>query len=193
MKKKKILCAAGVLCAAIWGVAVLGGCSSSEKVAPTEPARAYAMTAGSVALRSETLADAGISIRNVSGGRKTEASRISYVGNVGLRKAVEWSLSRSGIYEENGKYVLDVTLVEDGARREGEAFSVEETVLYILSERESGKRVFVETIVGGAQASAADAPLGARLRVAKERAMKMNIENFLAALDRAFLKAERAK
>lgn len=152
------------------------------------------MVAGNVALRSATLADVGICVRNVSGGKKTDPRRYSNIGNVGLRKAVEYSLSRCGILSEEGGYVLDVTLVQEEARREGDTvFSVEETVFYSLRERRSGDRVFEETVHSGGQTSAADAPLGARLRVAKERAMKMNIENFLIALDRAFLKKERGK
>lgn len=83
--------------------------------------------------------------------------------------------------------VNNATLVEEDVRpgRDG-TVSVTETAFYQLRDNRSGRDVFQGVFSGGATVSAMDAAPGAMLRVAKERAMKMNIENFLLALDRAF-------
>lgn len=194
MRRKNIFRAARcALCLSILGLIAVSetGCVPAPAAGHAEPCRSYAMTAGRVALRSETLAGSGICVGSVSGGKKTDPRRVSNIGNVGLREALEYSLSRNGLWAEDGEYVLDVAIVREDVRQEGALSIVEARVFYSLRGRFRGNRVFEKTIISGGQAASSDALGGARLRVAKERAMKMNIENFFVALDRAFLKKER--
>ena len=145
------------------------------------------MVAGAIGVNNATLANAGVRMGSVVGGKKTDPRQNSNIGNVGLRGALEQSLARFGMLSPTGTYELNATLVEEDVRpgRDG-TVSVTETAFYQLRDARSGHAVFQGVFSGGATVSAMDAAPGAMLRVAKERAMKMNIENFLLALDRAF-------
>ena len=172
--------------AAAIALAAVSGCSSNRRV-PAEPCRSYSMVAGAIGVNNATLANAGVRMGSVVGGKKTDPRQNSNIGNVGLRGALEQSLARFGMLSPTGTYELNATLVEEDVRlgRDG-TVSVTETAFYQLRDDRSGRDVFQGVFSGGATVSAMDALPGAMLRVAKERAMKMNIENFLLALDRAF-------
>lgn len=182
MKITRLTC----FCAAAIALAAASGCASNRRV-PAEPCRSYSMIAGAIGVNNATLANAGVRMGSVVGGKKTDPRQNSNIGNVGLRGALEQSLARFGMLSPTGTYELNATLVEEDVRpgRDG-TVSVTETAFYQLRDAQSGRAVFQGVFSGGATVSAMDAAPGAMLRVAKERAMKMNIENFLLALDRAF-------
>lgn len=151
------------------------------------------MTAGPTAVRSQKLLNSEIALGEVGGGQRTNPRIASNVGNAGFRKALRFSLERSGLYSENGEFVLDAMILDEKVSKSlnGKKLSVKEKVRYILRERSSGETIYSANVAGNGSATSR-IHVKDRLRAAKERAMKRNIENFLAALDRKFLKSEKS-
>lgn len=171
-------------CAAL----LLAACSRTS--VRYEPCHAEGMTASAVAVRSQKLLDSEIELGEVGGGQRTNPRIASNVGNAGFRKALRFSLTRSGLYSENADLVLDAMILDEKiTSRTGKNISVEEKVRYVLRERSSGKTIYSANVLGNGTATS-KIRVKDRLRAAKERAMRRNIQNFLTALDRAFLKSE---
>lgn len=183
--KNRILCAlflAGTLAAAV----------SCVPASSSEPCRAYGMTAGTRIVGSSRLAERGVFVRGVRGGKKTNPRGEPHIGDVGFRDALEASLMRAGIYSPHGEYLLQATLNFETFSEFAGNFTARTEVVYVLRDMRNGKVVFERTIRGQGTVSASEArSASARLRVAKERAMKMNLEKFIADLDREFRRGER--
>ena len=144
-------------CAAAIALAAASGCASNRRV-PAEPCRSYSMVAGAIGVNNATLANAGVRMGSVVGGKKTDPRQNSNIGNVGLRGALEQSLARFGMLSPTGTYELNATLVEEDVRpgRDG-TVSVTETAFYQLRDARSGRAVFQGVFSGGATVSAMDA------------------------------------
>lgn len=78
-----------------------------------EPCHAEGMTASAVAVRSQKLLDSEIALGEVGGGQRTNPRIASNVGNAGFRKALRFSLARSGLYSENADLVLDAMILDE--------------------------------------------------------------------------------
>ena len=159
------------------------------------------MTADFTAIRSEKLMKSKVAVGDVGGGRKTHPKITSNVGNIGFRDALEYSLCRAGIYSLSGDLLLEAIIIDENIRKEKVAsrasVSVKEKVRYTIRERLSRKILFDTTIVSSGKvtilSNAKRKNEAEQIRRSKERAMKSNIEEFLAAFDRAFLAQEAAK
>lgn len=111
-----------------------------------------------------------------------------------LKKALATTLMSGKVYSANvGRYLLSVELVEES---EPDTYAFDNTNLpfsatlsarYLLRTRERGILVFKKELHSSGTATKTDAYWGEnRLRIAKERAAKANLENFFNALNQEF-------
>lgn len=182
-----------ILSLLLGATALLFSACARTQFAGYEPCHAEGMVAGSINVRSQKLLSSEISLGEIGGGQRTNPRIASNVGNAGFSKALRISLAQSGLYDDGGALMLDAMLVDEKVTQgfKNASFSVEEQVRYTLRERESGKTLFRVKVTSYGRASS-KIHIKDRLRAAKERAIKMNIENFLVALDRKFL-SDKAK
>lgn len=173
------------------------------------------MAAESRSIKSKTLLQNSIRVGTVAGGRKTDSRRMSNIGNVGLRKAIENSLLRSGIYSPSGNLRLDVQLCDEVTSVdyfEFEAYATDSygkwetrtvkrrcpvkttiNARYIVRDIRSGEEIFNEVIKSINEVPReynSSLPQGVAFRLIKEQAMKENIELFLSALDKTLAERE---
>ncbi len=144
------------------------------------------MVAKSISFQNRKLLNSSIRLGEVGGGRRTSPDVTSNVGNAGFSKALRISLAKSGLYDEDGDFELDAMLIDEKVTQRNGNYTVDEKIRYTLRERKTGKKVFSVAITGYGNGSS-KIHINDRLRAAKERAVKMNIEHFLVALDRKFL------
>lgn len=152
-----------------------------------EPCYTQEMTVHNVSFSNEELLSEKVCLDNVSGGKETNP-RMSNVGNAEFAGALKNSLIASGIYSaENGNYLLSASILEEDAPLVGMTLRVTEHIRYELREIRYGDIVYEKTIRSSGSATFGEEfAFAHRLRIAKERAIKANIERFLKDLDRNF-------
>lgn len=160
---------------------LFSGCIFAEPCNPQE------MTVRNYTFSNKELVSEEFQLDNVTGGQTTNPFLTSNVGNEEFKKALENSLIAGGIYfSTDGKYSLSASIVNEDAPLIGMTFRVTERVRYSLRDQQ-GQIVYEKEINSSGSASVGDKFVGThRLRVAKERAVKANIESFLKDLDRNF-------
>lgn len=145
------------------------------------------MTVLDYRLSNQALISEELQMGEVSGGRTTNPLLESNVGNEEFKEALKNSLISGGVYfSEDGKYVLSAIIENEDAPMFGMTFRVTERVRYQLREQQ-GRIIHEKEINSSGRASPGDEFVGThRLRVAKERAIKANIEKFLKDLNLNF-------
>src|SRR5690606_22204088 len=120
----------------------------------------------------------------VTGGEKTNPAWTSEIDNEAFAGAVKESLLKQGLLSGNGRYQLEVIMLEVDQPLFGLDFTVTTHVKYILTDRENdGDVVLNETVVAPYTATIGDAFAAIkRLRLANEGSGKANIAGLLKAL-----------
>ena len=156
-------------------VAYLSGCASgamTENMTYSGPAKSY-----------ESVLGKNLDVTEVSGGEETNPAWTSEISNDAFGDAVRQSLANQGLFAENGRYQLEVIMVEVDQPMFGLNFEVTTHVRYILTDRESGNVVLNETVVAPYTATVGDAFVAIkRLRLANEGSGRKNIEGLLDLL-----------
>lgn len=167
----------------------LSGCVS--------PCDASRMAVKNIKISNTRLAEGKIQLDEISGERITDPSERANIADANLKKALASSLIAGRIYSgEAGRYLLSVSTadVKSEAGQSDKSVSVEVRLRYEVRTRQKGVLVYKKEIVGHGKAGESDGfLLSQRLRSAKERAVKSNIENFLKALNREFGVSKKAR
>jgi hypothetical protein len=129
---------------------------------------------------------ANIALRDVTGGKETNALWVSNVGSRDFERALEESLRAVGMlaaHKQAGRYQLIANLDKLDQPLLGFDMTVTATVTYLLVERASGKTVWQKTLPTPYTAKMSDAFAGyERLRLANEGAVRQNITQLVQEL-----------
>jgi hypothetical protein len=123
-----------------------------------------------------------IAVRSVSGGQVMNLATVPGVPNEALKAALESTLAANGYLSRSGtpKFYLDAIILNLDRPLRGLTLNVTADVAYGLY---GGGKVDAYQMVTTGRATFSDSPIGAdRVRIANERAMHQNIEQFLRAL-----------
>lgn len=144
------------------------------------PCEAGKMTAGVGTLQNPHLVKEKISVEDVSGGSETDPLGMSMVGTDEFREALVQSLKQSDTYSKTqGRFALSAQIVRDDT---DETFTVvTEDVHYELSDKVSQKILFNESVSASVSYGISDV-FFSRLRIAKGKAIKANIEKLFSLL-----------
>lgn len=156
----------------------IGGCAAPARV---EQMSISASDVSNIATPPELRSN--VAIHDVTGGKETNPMWMSNVGSAEFEQALEASLRAGGMLAPSraaGKYMLTAHLEKLDQPAFGVNFTVTATVQYTLSERATGKDVFIRKVTTPYTASFGDAVLGVeRLKLANEGAIRANIAKFL--------------
>jgi hypothetical protein len=125
-------------------------------------------------------------VRNVIGGQETNPLWTSQVDSKAFKAALESSLQAYGYKAANptAMYVVDVDLVDLKQPIMGFSFDVKSTAAYKIS---SGSVKESITVTATGTATASDAFIGTeRLKLANEKSIKENIQEFIKRLTAQF-------
>lgn len=126
-----------------------------------------------------------VEVASVAGGESTNAAWTSEISNESFSGAVKISLSEQGLLSENGKYQLQITMVEIDQPSFGFDMTVTTHVRYVLTDTTINSVIYDEIIVAPHTATVSDAFAGVkRLRLANEGSGKKNIEGLLEKLSK---------
>lgn len=178
---KKLFCSLSLACL----VLAFGGCVLPKPCAPAQ------MAVKNIKFSNAKLHAGKIQLDEVAG---MQAQFGSNVEDTMLKKALAASLIAGKVYSADaGGYLLSVVILEECAPDtyafdcQEAPFSVTERIRYTLRTRERGTLVFERVVSSSGNASKDEEYWGEnRLRVAKERAIKENLEKFFRTLNREF-------
>jgi hypothetical protein len=123
-----------------------------------------------------------MSVRSVSGGQVMNALTVMGVANEPLKAALESSLAANGYLAQSGtpKFYIDAEILNLDQPLIGLDMDVTADVTYKVSGAGAPATYPIKST---ARATFSDSPIGAdRVRIANERAMQLNIRQFLQAL-----------
>ena len=124
-----------------------------------------------------------LGVTRVSGGNETNPAWTSEISSEAFLGAVKESLAEQGLLSEDGKYQLEVKMININQPLFGIDMTVTTHVQYSLTDTKSNSIIMDELIVAPHTATMGDAFVGVkRLRLANEGAGKKNIELFLKKL-----------
>jgi len=124
-----------------------------------------------------------LAVGEVSGGKKTNPAWTSEIDNESFSDAVISSLQSQGLYSDDGKYRLQVKMLQVEQPLFGLNLEVTTHVRYILINKTNEKIVFDDTVVSPHTAGFDDAFAAIkRLRLANEGSAMKNIEGLLEKL-----------
>jgi hypothetical protein len=124
-----------------------------------------------------------VGVASVTGGEDTNPLWTSEISNDSFSGAVKSSLESQGLYSDDGKYQLQINLLQVEQPLIGFDMTVTTHVKYLLTDRDSGKVLLDETLVTPYTATVSDAFVGfVRLQLANEGSGKKNIEGLLNRL-----------
>jgi hypothetical protein len=124
-----------------------------------------------------------IEVAAVSGGESTNPLWTSEISSEEFSSAVKQSLSEQGLLSENGKYQLQVKMIEVDQPSFGFDMTVTTHVQYVLTDTTNHSVILDEVIVAPYTATTGDAFAGyKRLQLANEGSGKKNIEGLLEKL-----------
>ncbi|MFL6817952.1 MAG: hypothetical protein ACJ8EF_08410 [Bradyrhizobium sp.] len=150
----------------------LGGCASPQAMTVA------AGTAGSSLAKYRN----AVAVRSVSGGQVMNMARVPGVPNEPLKAALESTLAGQGYLAKSGtpKFYLDVKILDLDRPMRGMTLHATADVAYEVANRGGVERYHIVTT---GSATFSDSPIAIdRIRIANERAMHENIEQFLRAL-----------
>jgi len=122
-----------------------------------------------------------VTVASISGGEDTNPMWVSKVGNPEFTSALNNSLRKFGLLNEEGKgrYTLDASLLSLAQPIMGFDMTVTATVRYLLKDTDGGV-VWDQHVVKPYTATMGDAFIGVeRLKMANEGAIRINIETAL--------------
>lgn len=126
-----------------------------------------------------------IGIARVTGGTRTHPAWISEIGNDEFADAVKRTFSGLGLFDEDGRHELEITLREVAHTALGIEMEVITTIQYVLRDSTRNAVVMDETVVATHTATMSDSLYGAmRLQLAKEGSARANIKQFVERLAR---------
>lgn len=124
-----------------------------------------------------------VGIESATGGEKTNPLWTSEISTEAFSEAVKQSLQSEGLFSENGRYQLEITMLKTQQPMFGLNFTVTTTVNYILTDRASGSVLLDEIVSAPYTATVGDAFIAVqRLRLANEGSGKENIKGLLDKL-----------
>ena len=124
-----------------------------------------------------------VTVTDVSGGKETNPMWTSQISDEEFSGAVRDSLIAQNLYTEDGRFRLQVILLELVQPVFGFSFTVTTQVRYLLEDSMRENIVLDETIVGEHTATVSDAFAGIkRLRLANEGSVRNNIAGFFEKL-----------
>lgn len=124
-----------------------------------------------------------LGVTAVTGGEETNPAWTSEISDDAFSGAVKQSLESQGLLSENGRYQLDVTMLEVDQPMFGLDFEVITHVKYVLMDSETENVVLDETVIAPHTATVSDAFMAIeRLRIANEGSGRKNIEGLLNKL-----------
>ena len=124
-----------------------------------------------------------VDVASVLGGETTNPAWTSEISNEDFSAAVEQSLSAQGLFGENGRYQLQITLLEVDQPLFGMDFEVVSHIKYVLTDSNTKEMLFDETIIAPYTATIGDAFVAIkRLRLANEGSGRKNIEGLMNKL-----------
>lgn len=132
-----------------------------------------------------------LSVRDVGGGTETNPMWKSNIGTLEFEQALEESLQSIGLFAQKGlgEYFLTAQIQDVHQPLMGFDLTVTATVLYIVTERKSGKDIFNKTISVPYTANFSSSFYAVeRLRIANEGAVKVNIKQLVDELLKLELK-----
>jgi hypothetical protein len=158
-----------------------GGCASSARMTQmTVTTPDAARHAAATPLRDN------VTVKDVSGGDKTNPLWKSEIGNDEFRGALESSLKSAGLLEGRkggGKYALSAKLTGVDQPLFGFNTTVTTHVAYVLTDTATGKALLDESVSAEFTAKVSDAFLGVkRLQIANEGAARANIAQSIEKL-----------
>lgn len=131
-----------------------------------------------------------VAVGNVSGGQETNPMWMSKVGNVEFSQALTQTLMAHSMLgrQEGSRYVLDIVLKDLDQPVFGLTFDVTSKVGYRLNDKKAGSVVLDTEVSATGSASVSDAFAGVeRLRIANERSIKNNLQDFMTRLNQSKL------
>lgn len=132
-----------------------------------------------------------VTVASLSGGKKTNPMWTSQVSDEDFSGAVKESLIAQNLHSDEGRFQLQVILLELIQPVFGFSFTVTTQVRYLLEDSSTESVVLDETIVGEFTATVSDAFAGIkRLRLANEGSVRKNIEGFFEKLAELRIEAE---
>ena len=132
-----------------------------------------------------------VEIASVSGGEETNPAWTSEISDEEFSGAIKQSLLWQGLLADDGRYELEVKLLEVDQPLFGFDLTVTTHVQYILTDTKDGAVIFDETIVAPHTATMDDSFAAVkRLRLANEGSGKKNIRSFLWKLSKLRIKPD---
>ena len=123
---------------------------------------------------------ANIDIDKVSGGQETNPAWTSEISDDAFLAALKESLMAQGLYNPDGKLMLEAQLLNVDQPAFGFDLTVTTHIRYTLVNSVNNSTLFEETVVTPHTATVKDAFVAVtRLRLANEGSAKKNIESFL--------------
>lgn len=160
----------------------LAGASLMVLTACATPSNPVMMTVAASPAISVSAGDVGyhsVTAVTVSGGQETNPLWTAQVSDQAFRTALEGSLAAAGYMGTEGPAMtVDASLVDLKQPMMGLDFSVTSQVRYSVAR--NGQTVFDELVAATGTATMGDSMMGVeRLRLANEKSIKANIEEFL--------------
>jgi hypothetical protein len=124
-----------------------------------------------------------VGLSAVNGGSETNPLWTSEISSDAYREAVKLSLSTAGLFSENGRYQLTVTLLNVDQPMFGLDLKVTTIVSYVLTDTKTNKVLLNDTVTAIHTATFGDAAIAIkRLRLANEGSGRANIKVLLEKL-----------
>lgn len=135
-------------------------------------------------VKSNSLLSKQVEIKEVSGGKETNPMWTSQVGNKEFEEALKFALLNHNLLaKEEGRYSLNVQMIQLDQPVFGADFTVTAEVQYTLTDISTNTVVLDEKIVRRFTATMSDSFYGVeRLRLANEGAIKTNLTEFIRLL-----------
>jgi len=132
-----------------------------------------------------------VTLASLSGGKETNPMWSSQISDEEFSGAVKESLIAQNLHSDEGRFQLQVILLELIQPAFGFSFTVTTQVRYLLEDSSTESIVLDETIVGEFTATTSDAFAAIkRLRLANEGSVKKNIEGLFEKLAELRIEAE---
>lgn len=131
----------------------------------------------------DTLLAKQIEVTSVNGGGETNPLLVSEISNEDFLAALKGSLESHGLMSEDGRFDLEVNIVEVNKPMAGLDFTVSTNIDYVLVDSQLNRTLIEDNIVTKHTAKFSDAFLGVkRMRLANEGAAKNSIKSFIEHL-----------
>ncbi|MEE1673258.1 hypothetical protein SNR37_002672 [Agarivorans aestuarii] len=133
-----------------------------------------------------------LALSSVTGGEETNPAWTSEISDKAFSEAIKQSLVEQGLFSDDGNYQLAVEMVEIEQPLFGLDMTVTTTVKYTLTDKETGKVLFDETVNAPYTATVGDAFAGVkRLQLANEGSGRENIKGLLELLSKLDINADQ--